>query len=109
MTDVEPNHTTVVDRGSEPGPTDQAELAAAAFLARRTGRTLEAYRHDLRVLFQWAADTNRAVLAATRAHIEIFRGWLEQTGLAPSTVDRRPRPPPNRTRHLPVHRRTGQP
>ncbi|MCP3911440.1 MAG: site-specific integrase [Actinomycetia bacterium] len=54
-----------------------------------TGRTLDAYRHDLRVLFQWANDNNLEVLAATRAHIEIFRGWLEQTGLAPSTVDRR--------------------
>jgi hypothetical protein len=26
---------------------DEAQLAAASFLARYTGRTLEAYRHDL--------------------------------------------------------------
>lgn len=30
---------------------DQAELAAIAFLARYSGRTLDAYRHDLRNLF----------------------------------------------------------
>ncbi|MDE3202841.1 MAG: tyrosine-type recombinase/integrase [Acidobacteriota bacterium] len=38
-----------------------------AFLARYSGRTLDAYRHDLRNLFQWAADRNLAVLEATRA------------------------------------------
>ena len=30
---------------------DDAQLAAAAFLARCSGRTLEAYRHDLRYYF----------------------------------------------------------
>ena len=35
---------------------DEAELAAAAFLARYNGRTLDAYRHDLRTFFQWASD-----------------------------------------------------
>jgi site-specific recombinase XerC len=35
---------------------DEAQLAAAGFLARYGGRTLEAYRHDLRGFFQWAAD-----------------------------------------------------
>jgi hypothetical protein len=29
---------------------DQAELAAVAYLARYSGRTLEAYRHDLKGL-----------------------------------------------------------
>ena len=33
---------------------DEAQLAAVAFLARYSGRTLDAYRHDLRNLFQWA-------------------------------------------------------
>jgi hypothetical protein len=32
---------------------DEAELAAVAFLARYSGITLDAYRHDLRALFQW--------------------------------------------------------
>ena len=30
---------------------DEAELAAVAFLARYSGRTLEAYRHDLRSFY----------------------------------------------------------
>ena len=30
-----------------------ADLAAAAFLARYSNRTFEAYRHDLRTYFQW--------------------------------------------------------
>jgi hypothetical protein len=41
----------------EPGYlVDDAQLAATAFLARYSGRTLEAYRRDLRGFFQWAAD-----------------------------------------------------
>ena len=38
---------------------DEAELAAAAFLARYRGRTLDAYRSDLRGFFQWGCDTRR--------------------------------------------------
>ncbi len=59
------------------------------FLARYSGRTLEAYRHDLKYFFQWAADHDLEVLAATRAHIEMYRSTMEQRGLAPSTIDRR--------------------
>ena len=68
---------------------NEAELAAAAFLARYNGRTLEAYRHDLRSFFQWAADVGLEVLEATRPHIELFRSALEARGLAPATIDRR--------------------
>ena len=68
---------------------DDAQLAAAAFLARYSGRTVEAYRHDLRGFFQWAADNAIAVLEATRPHIELFRCWMEERGLAASTIDRR--------------------
>jgi len=68
---------------------DEGEVAAAAFLARYSGRTLDAYRHDLRGYFAWAADAGLPVLAATRPHIELYRGWLEERGLAPSTIDRR--------------------
>ncbi len=75
---------------SEPvGSFDEAELAAAAFLARYNGRTLDAYRHDLRTFFQWAADVGLAVLDATRPHIELYRQALEAHGLAASTIDRR--------------------
>src|SRR5688572_17443916 len=68
---------------------DEAELAAVSFLARYSGRTLEAYRHDLRGFFQWAADHDLAVLETTRSHIELFRAWMEAHGLAASTIDRR--------------------
>jgi site-specific recombinase XerD len=68
---------------------DPAQLAAAAFLARYSGRTLDAYRHDLRGYFNWAASVGLAVLDATRPHIELYRGWLEERGLAASTIDRR--------------------
>ena len=68
---------------------DEAQLAAASFLARYSGRTLDAYRHDLRGFFQWAADHEVPVLAATRPHIELWRRSMEERGLAASTIDRR--------------------
>jgi site-specific recombinase XerD len=68
---------------------DEAQLAAAAFLARYSGRTLDAYRHDLRMLFQWSADNDLEVLQASRAHIELYRSAMEERGLAASTIDRR--------------------
>jgi integrase/recombinase XerD len=67
----------------------ETQLAAVAFLARYSGRTLDAYRHDLRGFFQWAEDTGLVVLSATRPHIELYRSWMEQRGLAASTIDRR--------------------
>jgi hypothetical protein len=43
---------------------DQAEMAAAAYLARDGGRTLETYRDDLRTFFQWCSDVDLGVLEA---------------------------------------------
>jgi site-specific recombinase XerD len=80
--------TTISDFRAE-RPLDEAELAAAAFLARYSGRTLDAYRHDLLTFFQLAHDLGLTVLDATRAHIERYRTALEERGLAPSTIDRR--------------------
>jgi hypothetical protein len=65
------------------------QLAAVAFLARYGGRTLESYRADLRQFLQWCAHVEVAPLAATRTHIELYRAWMDERGLAPSTVDRR--------------------
>ena len=48
--------TDLITDGDPLRSPDEAQLAAAAFLARYSGRTLEAYRHDLRYYFQWAAD-----------------------------------------------------
>jgi site-specific recombinase XerD len=57
---------------------------------RYSGRTLDTYRHDLRSgFFQWAADTNLVVLAATRPHIELYRSWMEQRALVAAAIDRR--------------------
>ena len=81
------NHTAIC-ADDPPWSPDEAQVAAAAFLARYNGRTLEAYRHDLRYYFQWATDQHLAVLDASRAHIEIYRSMTEQRGLAASTIDR---------------------
>ena len=79
--------TPVVLRAAQ--PLDEAQLAAVAFLARYRGRTLESYRADLPQFFQWASDLGLAPLAATRAHIELYRSSMDDRGLAASTVDRR--------------------
>src|SRR5439155_18372815 len=68
---------------------DEAQFAAAAFLARYDGRTLDAYRHDLRVFFQWSAEVGLTVLGATRPEIELYVRALQERGLAASTIDRR--------------------
>jgi site-specific recombinase XerD len=68
---------------------DEDPLAVVAFLARYRGRTLEACRHDLRALFQWASHHHLAVLEATRTHLELYRTSMEERGLAASTIDRR--------------------
>ena len=70
-------------------PFAQAQMAAAAFLARYSGRTLETYRYDLRTFFQWCTDLGLEVLGATRPHIELWRSAMEERGLAASTIDRR--------------------
>lgn len=87
MTTIE-STTTIIQEPETPFEFDEAQLAAVSFLARYSGRTLEAYRHDLRGYFQWAADGGVEVLRA-RPHIELFRAWMEDRGLAASTIDRR--------------------
>jgi integrase/recombinase XerD len=83
------SHTHILAFTADSVAPDEAELAAVAFLARYGGRTLDAYRHDLRNLFQWAADHGLAVLQATRPHLELYRSSMEERGLAASTIDRR--------------------
>ncbi len=63
MTTLE-TKTTMVELLQQDTPFDEAQLAAAALLARYSGRTLDAYRHDLRMFFQWASDTGPEVLKA---------------------------------------------
>jgi site-specific recombinase XerD len=80
---------TTIQRPEPDCLVDEAQLAAVAFLARYSGRTLDAYRQDLRGFFQWAVDIGLAVPEATRPHIELYRSSLEERGLAASTIDRR--------------------
>ena len=49
MTTLE--ETTTTAWGVADDMFDEAQLAAVAFLARYSGRTLDAYRHDLRAFF----------------------------------------------------------
>jgi site-specific recombinase XerD len=88
MTTLE-TKTTMVERSQQDTPFDEAQLAAAAFLARYSGRTLDAYRHDLRMFFQWASDTGLEVLKAAPPRIEHYRCSIEARGLAASKIDRR--------------------
>ena len=88
MTTIE-STSRMLDQPRAQATLGEDQLAAVAFLARYSGRTLEAYRHDLRCLFQWAADHSLAVLAATRTHLELYRTSMEERGLAASTIDRR--------------------
>jgi integrase/recombinase XerD len=88
MTTIE-STSHVLDQPGSPFTVEEDHLAALAFLARYSGRTLEAYRHDLRLLFQWAAGHGLAVLTATRTHLELYRAAMEERGLAASTIDGR--------------------
>jgi site-specific recombinase XerD len=87
MTTLE-TKTTMVELSHQDKPFEEAQLAAAAFLARYSGRTLDAYRHDLRMFVQWASDSGLEVLKAVRPNIELYRCSMEARGLAASTIDR---------------------
>jgi hypothetical protein len=50
MTTIETT-TTTIEMPRDGFVIDDAQLAAVAFLARYSGRTLDAYRHDLRGSF----------------------------------------------------------
>ncbi len=50
------------------GP-NQDEVAAAAFLARYGGRTLDAYRQDLKGYFTWAGSVRGHEKVPTGGHV----------------------------------------
>ena len=87
MSTVNLNRTVLVS--ATESPFEEAHMAAAAFLARYSGRTLETYRFDLRSYFEWCTGVGLAVLEAKRPHIELWRAASEERGLAASTIDRR--------------------
>jgi site-specific recombinase XerD len=69
--------TAAVVRADEP-ILNQAELAAVAFLARYSGRTLVSYRADLRQYLAWIVSAGVPPLQATRAHLELYRSRMEE-------------------------------
>ena len=79
MTALIPMSTIESSAGQEQS-IDEAELAAAAFLARYQGRTLDAYRYDLRAFLQWAGDEGLVILSATRPQIELYVRAMERSG-----------------------------
>ena len=83
-----PSSVTLIS-ARDADPFALAQMAAAAYLARYSGRTLETDRYDLRTFFQWCTYVNLAVLEATRPQIELWRSAMEERGLAASTIDRR--------------------
>ena len=88
MTTIE-STCQMIGQPDAPFVLDDEQLAVVAFLARSSGRTLEAYRHDRRALFGWAADHGLAVVDATRTDLELYRNSMEEHGLAALTIDRR--------------------
>ena len=66
--------STSLQRLDADGAFDEAQLAAAAFLARYSGRTLDAYRHDLRGFFQWSAGVGVTVACSSNIGKSVARG-----------------------------------
>src|SRR5687767_10632020 len=92
MTTMESTTTATIQLPELEYLADEAQFAAAAFLARYSGRTLDAYRHDLRGFFQWATDIGLAVLDATRPQISCSAARWRNAGSRPqrSTAGCRP-------------------
>jgi integrase/recombinase XerD len=82
-----PRHETDVRRPELSA--QRAALLAAAFLAGYAGRTRESYATDLKQWGAWCAEHDVEVLAATRAHVQVYARQLEEAGRAPSTVGRK--------------------
>src|SRR5437868_3245198 len=69
---------------------EDAQRAAAGFLARYGGPTRRAYGTDLRAWFGWCRDRRLEMLEVKRPHVELWvRAMEEQQHLSSSTVSRR--------------------
>ena len=70
--------------------TDPLRLAVASYLARFKGQTRSHTDSDLRCYLGWCTAHRLAPLTASRAHVELFIRWMQETRmLKPSTVSRR--------------------
>ena len=75
--------------GVEERAVDCVERALAGYLAGYSGATLVGYRLDLRQWVEWISNLHIDVLAAERAHIELYARCCESDGKARSTIGRR--------------------
>src|SRR4051794_4103478 len=65
-------------------------LAVAAYLARYKGQSRKHTHSDLCAYLNWAEQHDLSVIAAHRAHIELYLRWMQEIRrLKPSTVSRR--------------------
>ncbi len=70
--------------------TDPLRVAVAGYLARFKGQTRVHTESDLRCYLDWCVAHRLDPLKASRAHIEVFIRWMQESrGLRPSTVSRR--------------------
>jgi integrase/recombinase XerD len=81
--------STALVSARDADPFVQAQMAAAAYLARYSGRTLETYRYDLRTFFQWCSAVGLDILEAKRGDIELWRSDMAERGPGASTIGRR--------------------
>ena len=84
-----PSSITLVS-ARDADPLAQAQMAAAAYLARYSGRTLETYRYDLLTFFQWCTDVGLDVLEATlraEPNEPDWRSSCRRTGHPRTTLD----------------------
>ena len=91
MSVLNSDSTTLATIIEDPG-FDEAHVAAAAFLARYNGRTLDAYRYDLRTFFQWAADAaSPSWKRSDPTSTSTAPPWIRRVSpRRPSTADYRP-------------------
>jgi site-specific recombinase XerD len=88
MTTIE-STSQVIGRAEAAFTLEEDHLAAVAFLARYRGRTLEAYRHDLRAAVPMGRRSPPRCAGGHQTHLELFWTFMEERGLAASTIDRR--------------------
>lgn len=72
-----------------PANYDPEQMAIATFLARYDGRTLDAYRRDLRCYRAFCVEQHVGMLKVERGHLELYISQLQSRGYAQSTVARK--------------------
>lgn len=89
MTEHATHVVSITDVGHDLVTRDPLKLAVAGYLSRYRGSTLIDFTRDLKVYLDWCDRNGLRPLEAMRGHIELYIRWLEETGWASSTVNRR--------------------